>query len=180
MSDNKDRANGERIPKERKDLLKKTLMILGDVWFSMRVLRELHQSTTSGIHPDHLSDRELLTIRLVQTYADRVTEKTIATILGMQPSAVNMMVGRLVDRGLLKKEGRGRPLSAGPKAESSVQAVQIRNGGMFFRVLSVLGNDELDSLNGLMSKMGEVAKAEVNERVFGNPELLSEIFEKGN
>src|SRR5437867_1105619 len=94
------------------------LRLMARSWCLGRIIIEHANASKTPTGGLELSEREELTIRMLDLFRDKVTQKTLCVVFGMSHSQAGQLVARLVKAGLLKeKTARGQPLALSPDGE---------------------------------------------------------------
>jgi len=148
-------------------LQENTLRLIARTWSLGRVLLEHAKAGMSPNDEKELSEREELTVKLVEVFPGQVTETTLVKIFDLHYSQAGQIVDRLFKFGILeKKTGRGAALKLTKSGEATAKEAEMKRGYRFKYVCNIFDENELQQLNGLMEKMYAAAYQQLEERVF--------------
>ncbi len=149
-----------------KRTLKKSLLAITETWTMVCALQEHRRASTVTCRSKRLSDREVLVIRLMQKYPNKITEKTLCKLFGMQYSQVGQMVKRLTGFGVLEKPGRGKGLRLVTNSASVIEDLDRIQANKFMPLCKGLTDEEFHQLINILQKVHKTAQAMFEDRMF--------------
>ena len=155
---------------------------LATTWSLARVLLEHEKASTSPADQPY-TEREILTLCLVEQFKGLVTTTTLTKVFDLHHSQAGKIVQGLVNRGVLKKSGkpvskklgRGAPLELGPKAEEELMNIKLGLACRFAYLYQELTVQQRKQMYELIARMCAAAKREVEVRIFGKPRILTTL-----
>ncbi len=157
----------------RKAALQKLLLEIADAWSLGRALLE-HERASSSPANQPFSEKEMITLCLVEQFGGMVTATTLCKVFGIHPSQVSKVVDGLVTRELLKKStksisrksGQGTALQLTPKAIGALKEIKYRIGAGFEYLYEGFNAGELEMMSNFVGKTQTAAKKRFMWNVF--------------
>jgi DNA-binding MarR family transcriptional regulator len=135
-----------------------------------RILKEWLDASAVG--SPQLSDREVLTLQVVNDFAP-VTENELARVFGISPGSINEMVKRLIDRELLDKtetrdggDRRTKPLAITEQGIQTLATIKSGSARRYTYLLHDLTPEQLDALAPIIKLMNQSAVEHIKHLVF--------------
>lgn len=165
------------------ELYNTRLLLLSEmtnVWSLARALLE-HERASTAPTDQPFSEREILTLCLVEQFEGLMTATALSKVFGLHHSQVGKILDKLVGRELLKKStehiskksGRGMPLHLNPKGSQALREIKLGLGRRFSYLNQELNADQLKQAHELIKKMNAMAKRTFEERVFAKLPTLT-------
>ncbi len=161
--------------------MQKLLLEMANMWSLSRALLE-HERAWASPADQPFSEKEMLTLCLVEQFKGMVTATTLCKVFGMHPSQVSKIVDRLVGRELLerstakisRKSGRGMPLQLTSKASEALKGIKHRFGAGFEYLFEDFNPKQLEMMCELIGKTQTAAKKKFMWNLFKviDPESL--------
>ncbi len=153
---------------ESKPLPETALRTMAKSWALGRVLIEHTKASATPPGDQDLTEREELTVKLIELFPGCVTVTTLVKVFDLHYSQAGQIVDRLSKRGILeKKAGKGTPLQLTKTGETTAKEIELIRGYRFAYVCEILNDTELQQYTALLEKMYRASYQQVEERVFG-------------
>ena len=157
----------------RNAALSEFLSELATMWSLGRALLEHERAGASPVEQRY-TEREMLSLCLIEQFEGLVTATTFCKVFGLHPSQVSKIVGGLVSRELLKKStasiskksGRGSPFELTPKGREAVAEIKLIIGAGFEYLYKDFKLEEIQILCELTRKTHAAAKKRFTRSVF--------------
>ena len=157
----------------RKAALLTLLLELANTWSLGRALLE-HERACAAPADQPFSEKEMITLCLVEQFEGMVTATTLCKVFGIHPSQVSKIVDGLVSRGLLekstapisRKSGRGTPLQLTSKSSEALKEIKFRIGAGFEYLYEDFNIKDIQKMCALTMKTHAAAKKRFKRNVF--------------
>lgn len=146
------------------------------MWSLGRVLIEDSQARSTPTSEQDFTEREVLTLKLLEQFPGQVTETTLRKTFDLHYSQVGQMVKRLSEGGLLEKHGRGKPIELTAKGVEAAEKLQVTLGLRFAYAFRSFKPDDFRNLSYLLRKMYGDARKQVENRLFDRPIDAENVF----
>jgi DNA-binding MarR family transcriptional regulator len=164
-------AEGRSMNKTDEKAVREALTMYAKLWLMGRVLREHTRSSTAPTDEHNLSDRENLTLGLIENFPGQVTAKTLVRVFDLHFSSAGAMIGRLSKLGILKETKRGQSLVLTDKGRQVMRRQTLLMMARIQVMCSDLDLDEYRVLARILTKMYKATTREVEERIFNKPPI---------